>query len=773
MSKDNVVLVGFMGAGKSVCGRLLARRLGRCFVETDDMITAREGRSIPEIFAGPGEARFRQLEAETLDALALKSGEVIATGGGTPCREGRMDQLRALGTVVWLGGNLSERDPGRQPADAGGPLDGGDRGALPFPPAVLRAGPRHRRHHGARRRPGRRPSPVRAARRACHTSLAAGSRRRRSCATAPWARCSTRAACRWTRASTCSTSTTRGWSSRSTPTTSPPAPTASRPTRSARTGSSWRCTAWTAGCARSTARGWRWRATCVRAPGATCSCSGRSDRSASIWRRWAPSPPRRRKRRFSSRPRPSSRVASMRSWSRRCPIWTRPITDLPIVAQVAFTDDGATFTGRSAAEVGRFLRMLPIQALGANCSVGSSTLFEVLEQMQPEAGGLPLAIQPNAGLPSRIGERLIYLSSPAYMAEYADRMVDAGARLVGGCCGTTPQHIAAMRTMLDQKRPGRGGGVRPTVTVRPAAVSESPGLHVARPPTLLGRKLAAREFVVTVELDPPRGHTVEKLVQGAKLLKERGVDIVDINDGSLGRVRMAVLPTALLVREATGLDINMHFTCRDRNLMGIQADLLGAHALDVRNILAMTGDPPRAGDYANATAVFDVDGVGLIEILRRMNEGLDATGSSIGEPTSFWVGAALNPAAEDVEREVDRFHRKLQAGARWIQTQPIYDLELLDRFLARAGGSPVPVFVGILPLHSARHAEFLHNEVPGITIPDLVRRRLRESGDGALRAGIEMSQQLVRDVRTRYAGAYLMPSFGRFEVVAEVLDVLR
>ncbi|PYN53908.1 MAG: bifunctional homocysteine S-methyltransferase/methylenetetrahydrofolate reductase [Candidatus Rokuibacteriota bacterium] len=451
----------------------------------------------------------------------------------------------------------------------------------------------------------------------------------------------------------------------------------------------------------------------------------------------------------------------------------RSITDLPIVAQVAFTDDGATFTGRSAAEVGRFLRMLPIQALGANCSVGSSTLFEVLEQMQPEAGGLPLAIQPNAGLPSRMGERLIYLSSPTYMAEYADRMVDAGARLVGGCCGTTPQHIAAMRTMLDQKRPGRGGGARPTVTVRPAAVSESPGLHVARPPTLLGRKLAAREFVVTVELDPPRGHTVEKLVQGAKLLKERGVDIVDINDGSLGRVRMAVLPTALLVREATGLDINMHFTCRDRNLMGIQADLLGAHALDVRNILAMTGDPPRAGDYANATAVFDVDGVGLIEILRRMNEGLDATGSSIGEPTSFWVGAALNPAAADVEREVDRFHRKLQAGARWIQTQPIYDLELLDRFLARAGGSPVPVFVGILPLHSARHAEFLHNEVPGIAIPDLVRRRLRESGDGALRAGIEMAQRLVRDVRTRYAGAYLMPSFGRFEVVAEVLDVLR
>src|SRR6266850_825976 len=282
----------------------------------------------------------------------------------------------------------------------------------------------------------------------------------------------------------------------------------------------------------------------------------------------------------------------------------------------ALLEGGVTFTGRPAAEVARVLRALPVQALGANCSVGSSTLYEVLEQMHAEAGRLPLCIQPNAGLPSRIGERLIYLSSPGYMAEYAGRMVDAGARLVGGCCGTTPQHIAAMREVLDRRRPARPETRRAMVTVSPVAVGASPGLHVARPPTLLGRKLAAGEFLVTVELDPPRGHTAEKLVQGAKLLRERGVDIVDINDGSLGRVRMAVLPTALLVRDATGLDVNMHFTCRDRNLMGIQADLLGAHALDVRNILAMTGDPPRAGDYANATAVFDVDGVGLIEILR-------------------------------------------------------------------------------------------------------------------------------------------------------------
>ena len=452
----------------------------------------------------------------------------------------------------------------------------------------------------------------------------------------------------------------------------------------------------------------------------------------------------------------------------------RSVTDLPIVAQMAFTDEAVTFMGRAPAEVARDLRALGVQAIGANCSVGSSTLYDVLERMAPEAGGLPLAIQPNAGLPSRIGERLIYLSSPAYMGEYAGRMVEAGARLVGGCCGTTPQHTAAMRETLDRLAPGARRRETRVIVARPArpAPAETPGVAHAPTPTLLQRRLDAGDFVVTVELDPPRGHTVDKLVQGAKLLKEKGVEIVDINDGSLGRVRMSVLATALLVRDGTGLDVNMHFTCRDRNLMGIQGDLLGAHALDIRNILAMTGDPPRAGDYANATAVFDVDGVGLIEILRRMNDGVDATGTSIGEPTFFCVGAALNPAADDVEREIDRMHRKIEAGARWLQTQPVYDLEQLERFLARAGGSPVPVLVGILPLHSSRHAEFLHNEVPGITIPDVVRTQMRQAGESALRAGIDMAQRLVNEVRGRYAGAYLMPSFGRFEVVAEVLDVL-
>ncbi len=449
----------------------------------------------------------------------------------------------------------------------------------------------------------------------------------------------------------------------------------------------------------------------------------------------------------------------------------RALTDLPILTEVAFNDEGVTFTGRTAAEVVRALRELPIQAVGANCSVGSSVLYDILEQMLPEAGGLHVAIQPNAGLPSRVGERLMYLSSPAYMADYAARMIASGARLVGGCCGTTPQHIRAMREALDRLVPGRSAArVEPARRAR-VETAEPSGLATSAPPTRLQGRLDAGEFLVTVELDPPRGHNIEKLVQGAKLLKERGVEIVDINDGSLGRVRMSVLPTAMLVRDATGLDINMHFTCRDRNLMGIQADLLGAHAMDIRNILAMTGDPPRTGDYVNATAVFDVDAVGLIRILAEMNRGLDATGTAIGEPTSFCVGVALNPATEEPAREMERFLAKVEAGARWVQTQPLYDLEVLDRFFARAR-SPIPLVVGIMPLHSARHAEFLHNEVPGISVPDAVRARMKEAGERGLRAGIEMAQGLLRDVRGHHAGAYLMPSFGRFEVVAEVLDAL-
>jgi homocysteine S-methyltransferase len=452
--------------------------------------------------------------------------------------------------------------------------------------------------------------------------------------------------------------------------------------------------------------------------------------------------------------------------------------DLPVVAQMAFNDERVTFLGQAPAEVARELAALPVQVIGANCGVGSSVLYDVGVVLHETAPRAWVSIRPNAGLPSRHGERLIYLSSPGYMADYASRMLEGGARIVGGCCGTTPAHIRAMREAVDRhaRSAGRPGGrvaVAPAVAGERPLLEEAPALGVTSEPSRLLSRLHAREFLVTVELDPPRGHNIEKLVQGAKLLAERGVEVVDINDGSLGRVRMAVLPTALLVRESTGLDISMHFTCRDRNLMGIQGDLLGAHALGIRNILAMTGDPPRAGDYVNATAVFDVDAIGLVRIVAGMNRGVDAAGNSIGEPTAFGIGVAVDPGAADPAREIDRLHAKVEAGAMWAQTQPVYDLEALEAFVARLGALPVPLVVGILPLHSYRHAEFLHNEVPGITVPDAVRARLRGAGDHALRVGVETAQAILVDVRRRYAGAYLMPSFGRFEVVAEVLEALR
>lgn len=447
----------------------------------------------------------------------------------------------------------------------------------------------------------------------------------------------------------------------------------------------------------------------------------------------------------------------------------RAVSDLPVIAQMTFSDDGLTFAGHSPEEVVRALRVLPVQVIGANCSVGPSILFDILETMLAAAGEIPLSIQPNAGLPSRVGERFIYLSSPAYMAEYGARMLKAGARILGGCCGTTPEHIRALREVVDRHVPSVVRA-REAVQIEPQRAPAVPALPRGEP-TPLARKLG-REFVVTVELDPPRGHNVEKLIAGAKLLKESGVETVDINDGSLGRVRMSVLPTALLVRETTGLDIILHFTCRDRNLMGIQADLLGAHALGIRNILALTGDPPRTGDYLNTTAVFDVDAIGLCRILQGFNGGVDATGNSVGEPTQFCVGVALDPAATDLKREVDRFYRKIEAGARWAQTQPVYDLEVLTRFFREAGPSPIPVIVGILPLHSFRHAEFLHHEVPGITIPEAIRARLRDAGERAQQVGGEMAREVLHEVRGRYAGAYLMPSFGRFEVVVEVLRAI-
>jgi methionine synthase I (cobalamin-dependent)/5,10-methylenetetrahydrofolate reductase len=485
--------------------------------------------------------------------------------------------------------------------------------------------------------------------------------------------------------------------------------------------------------------------------------------------------------------------------------------DLPVVAQMSFGEDGRTLSGQSPARVALVLAELGANVIGANCSVGPSGTLDVVEEMAAALRPFPkimLSAQPNAGLPSRIEHRFLYVSTPEYFADYAQRFVAAGVRLVGGCCGTTPRHIAAMRQSL-------GAPAKSFASAFPTAPATMPGTSVvvmpgsgiipdtdevapkAGTPTRLQQKLDAGEFVVMVELDPPKGLNPTKILEGARLVKEAGVEFINIADSPMARVRMSCLSLARLLRDHLDLEAIIHFTTRDRNLMALQSDLLGAHALGVRNILALTGDPLRAGDYPNLTGVWNVDSVELIRILKGMNEGHDAAGASIGGVASFYVGAALNlnmsdevidldrersrrklrngledeePQISEQELELERYDRKIAAGANYIMTQPIYDLARLERFLERKGRPLVPIILGMIPLHSSKHAEYLHNEVPGITLSDEVRARMREAGERGREVGMELARQLLTEAKARgyIQGCYLMPSFGRYDVVSSV-----
>ena len=340
-------------------------------------------------------------------------------------------------------------------------------------------------------------------------------------------------------------------------------------------------------------------------------------------------------------------------------------------------------------------------------------------------------------------------------------------RIVGGCCGTGPAHIAAMRQVLDQ-----AGSVEPASTVGRMRRRVLPGEETITP-SRLAAQLARREFAISVELTPPRGIDPRRMLEGARLLKEAGVDFANITDSALARLRMGVLSCAALVQQQVGLEAIAHFTTRDRNVMAIQSELIGAHALGIRNVLCLRGDPPRVGDYPNATAVWDVNAVGLITILANMNRGLDANGTPIGSRAQFYIGAAANPNADDQEREVRLLHQKLEAGADFVVTQPIYDAPAFKAFLEKAAPLRAPVLVGVLPLASARHAEFLHNEVPGVVVPDQVRARIAAAGEEAPEAGVEIAVELLESARGLVQGAYVIPAFGRYDLAAQVVTRVR
>jgi len=443
----------------------------------------------------------------------------------------------------------------------------------------------------------------------------------------------------------------------------------------------------------------------------------------------------------------------------------RLLTQLPIIAQMSFTEEGKTTTGIGPAEAAAFLSKLPAEVIGANCSVGPQGVLAVVSQMARETRKY-ISAQPNAGLPRLVSGRFVYSTPPEYFGEYTRYFLATGVTIVGGCCGTTPAHTEAMAQALAEVAEKRLIPEAIEIIAFPTE-EERKEVSVGRP-TGFASKLG-KKFAISVELDPPRGINPEKLLKAAVRMKEVGVDCVNIGDSPMARVRMGCLAVAFMVHQQVGIDVVIHFTTRDRNLMGIQSDLLGAHALGIRNILAITGDPPTVGDYPHATGVFDIDSIGLIKVLAKLNTGVDWNGNSIGSPTEFFIGCGVNPTAEDMEREVERFHQKLEAGAQFVFTQPLYDRMVLEEFLKRVKGVKIPILLGILPLQSARHAEFLHNEVPGITIPEPARRAMREAKEKGPEVGIEMARVFLEEVKDLVAGTYLMPSFGRYEQVLEVV----
>jgi methionine synthase I (cobalamin-dependent)/5,10-methylenetetrahydrofolate reductase len=459
----------------------------------------------------------------------------------------------------------------------------------------------------------------------------------------------------------------------------------------------------------------------------------------------------------------------------------RSQSELPVLAQVTVEEGGRTAYGTDVETVARTLESWGVDAVGLNCSVGPAEILEAIERMAA-ATTLPLLAQPNAGLPRKVGDRKMYLASPEYMARYARRMVDAGVRFVGGCCGTTPEHIRRMRESLLGADPG-------VASADPVPAPLSPPLSdpvALRERSPLGRRLAEGRFVTSVELIPPRGWDVTTLLSDARRIRLAGVDMVSIPDTPRGLSRMGSLPAATLVSREVGLEVVAHYACRDRNMLGMISDLLGAAAAGVRNVLVVTGDLSPAGPYPDHTAVFDIDSIGLTNVLSRLNHGIDPGGHPVEPATEFVIGVALNPGAADAEREARRFQWKLDAGAEFVITQPVFEGESLRPFRAPGSFGPVPILVGLWPLASLRNAEFLANEVPGVRVPESVLARMRDAeaqggseaaAEEGVRIAVEAFDALCAEgsnpTENPIQGVHITPPRGRLDLALRLLDELR
>ena len=443
-------------------------------------------------------------------------------------------------------------------------------------------------------------------------------------------------------------------------------------------------------------------------------------------------------------------------------------SDLPVVAQMTIGEDGNTQFGTSPETFARFLTEWGADVIGVNCSVGPAAMLDVIERMV-KVTDRPLSAQPNAGLPKAVGDRKIYLASPEYMAEYAKRTIEAGARFVGGCCGTTPEHIKKIRDYVASVVPRHVTAVVPRDGIKPAAgVAPKPIAERSH----WGAKLAKGELVTTVEIVPPRGVDPAPMLAQCKALKAAGVDAVNVPDGPRAQSRMGVLPSAILIEREVGLETVIHFCCRDRNLLGMLSDILGAHAAGLRNILIITGDPPKMGPYPEATAVFDIDSIGLTNLVYRLNNGLDPGNNPLGGSTSWVIGVGVNPSSVDLDRELSRFAWKVDAGADFAVTQPVFDPKQLEVFLRRVEKHRVPIVAGIWPLVSYRNAEFLANEVPGVSVPKEVLERMRKAQEkgkeAALAEGVLIAKEMFAQVKKEVQGIQVSAPFGKVEVALEV-----
>ncbi len=445
----------------------------------------------------------------------------------------------------------------------------------------------------------------------------------------------------------------------------------------------------------------------------------------------------------------------------------RSRTDLPIIAQMTVGTDGKTYYGTEPATFGPALQAMGADVVGVNCSVGPHGVLEVVEQLA-KVVTVPISAQPNAGLPRDVGDRKMYMASPEYMAEYGRRIVEAGARFVGGCCGTTPDHIKALTGFVKSVAPRHRVGF----AAAPATAKMLDPVPLAER-SAFGAKLARREFITTVEIVPPKGVDPAPMFDQVRELKAAGVDAVNVPDGPRAQSRMGALLSGLLIQREVGLESVVHYACRDRNLLGMLSDLLGAAASGIRNLLIVTGDPPKMGPYPDATAVFDIDSIGLTNLVSRLNRGLDPGGNALGGTTRFVIGVGVNPASPDPERELKRFGWKAEAGAEFAMTQPVFDLDQLDRFLKHTESFRVPIIAGIWPLVSLRNAEFLANEVPGVTVPPAILDRMRVASakgkEAGLAEGVRIAREMVAAARSRVRGIQVAAPMGRAGVALEVI----